>query len=369
MMLFKSKRNRAIAQILFWASLMVVMNLMFNGIGAPSHFYYRNYIHIFSATVIVLLNVYVLIPRYFAQKRYRAYALTVVLSIAAITVMAVFIESNLFQERTRGFQRGNETLELRPGGPPHLEGREGEAMRKPSPGPIDPQYFITFIIYSAVFLTGTVMESIQLYSKQEYLASLAQNEKLETELKFLKSQINPHFLFNALNNVYTLSLIQSEQTPEVVMKLSEMLRYMLYGSNQDRASLEQEINYIQNYVDLQQLKDDAPLDVEMAINTHNDKVRIAPMILIPFVENAFKHSKIEDTDNGWIKIGLWEEGNNFTFSVSNSLVKKDFTKDPTHGIGLANVQRRLELEYPGRHHLEITQDDGQFNIKLSIQLP
>ncbi|MCB0635707.1 MAG: histidine kinase, partial [Lewinella sp.] len=239
--------------------------------------------------------------------------------------------------------------------------------RKGPQGPIDPRFFITFIIYSAVLLAGTMLESVQLYNQQAYLVSQARNEQLQTELKFLKSQINPHFLFNALNNVYTLSLIGSEQTPEVVMKLSEMLRYMLYESNQERVSLGQEVQYIQNYVSLQQLKDDLPLAVETRLDVTHPEMRIAPMILIPFVENAFKHSKIEDTEHGWIRIELREEAQALTFVVRNSRSAATFTKDATGGIGLANVRRRLELEYPGRHQLLIDEEEEQFAIVLTIQ--
>lgn len=351
--LFEKCIHRALAQILFWGSIFAAMNLMFIGADVPAHFRYRNFIQIFCIISLVLLNSFVFVPRYFSQKKYAAYAAVVAVSIIVFMFFSSSVEHLFFENMRDAFPK-----------------REGmpESFKPPKPDFFffDPRYFFNIIIYSAVALVGTVIESVQLNRKQEARASRMENEKLETELKFLKSQINPHFLFNVLNNVYTLSLIQSEQTPEVVMKLSEMLRYMLYESNNEKVSLGQEVQYIENYVSLQQLKDDVPLSVETTFNTNNPKARIAPMILIPFVENAFKHSKIEDTENGWIEINLTEEGDSITFEVSNSMAETDSTKDPTGGIGLSNVRRRLELEYPEKHRLEIKQDDDKFYVDLTI---
>jgi two-component system LytT family sensor kinase len=368
MRLFEKQWNRIGAQVLLWVCLLGSMGLMFQGTNLPIDFYYRTLVHIAVALVIILYNSLMLIPRYFAKKNYGKYGLIVLGSLILIVILAVAIEDQSAQKAREAFVQEqlrqqqlnpNESaveLDDRPRGP-----------RKP-PGFIDPRYILSFIMYSAIFLVGTVMESVQLNRKQEHQATAAQNEKLETELKFLKSQINPHFLFNALNNVYTLSLIQSEQTPEVVMKLSEMLRYMLYDSSQNWVTLDQEIAYIQNYISLQELKDDDPLDITGTFEVNNPKVQIAPMILIPFVENAFKHSKIEDTENGWIKIVLLEDGKEIRFAVSNSIGNQEATKDPTGGIGLKNVQRRLELEYPGKHQLSVEQEHQQFIIQLVIDL-
>lgn len=347
---FARKRNRVIAQIVLWVSLFGSMNLMFVGTDVPVGLYYRNFIHLGVALIIIIINSYVLIPRLFEQKKYERYALAVFVSLFVVLFSAVAIEGLLASFYPAPF--ATERPMRQPGGPP---------------GPMV-KYMLSLIIYAAVFMVGIVLESIQLNRRQEQLASEVQNEKLETELKFLKSQINPHFLFNVLNNVYTLSLIQSKQTPEVVMKLSEMLRYMLYDSNQERVTLEQEIDYIQHYIALQQLKDEEPLDVATTLDIRNAKVHIAPMILIPFVENAFKHSKIEDTENGWVKIKLIEDGSSIRFEVRNSILAEGGAKDPTGGIGLKNVRRRLELEYPMKYELNIDQEDQQFVIQLAIQL-
>ena len=365
MVLFEKRRNRIIAQVLLWVSLLGAMGLMFLGTDLPTHFYYRNLIHIVIALIIIALNSFVLIPRFFATKKYSQYSLSVLLCLLVLVSVGGTIESRVEQRARAAYLQEQAALGQEPNEPFFQRGRRG-AMKPP--GPIDPKYFLSFIIYAAIFLVGAVLESVQLYRKQEYQATQAQNEKLETELKFLKSQINPHFLFNVLNNVYTLSLIQSEQTPEMVMKLSEMLRYMLYDSNQERVSLGQEVAYIQNYTALQQLKDDEQMDVKTVVDVAHPEVRLAPMILIPFIENSFKHSKIEDTVNGWIRIELQADKNEIQLRVSNSKPTENYTKDSTGGIGLKNVRRRLELEYPNKHELSVEETETQFVIHLLIQL-
>ena len=354
MELFQNRWYRTFAQIFFWSSLIAIMTLMFGRTPTPTSIIYRNFFHVFLIIGLIILNIIVFIPLFFSKKKYGKYFVAVVLSVMLATSIMAVADSFFFKPSFEKFKTEKP--------------RNSPPKKKPPFGLFDPKLFIDFIFYSAVIMVGTVLESIQLHREQEKLTTLIQNEKLETEMKFLKSQINPHFLFNVLNNVYTLSLIKSEQTPEVVMKLSEMLRYMLYDSNQEKVCLEQEIMYIKNYVSLQQLKDKVPLEVHTTFKVHNTKSRIAPMILIPFVENAFKHSKIEDTTNGWITIILTSSENLILLQVDNSIVESNRTKDATGGIGLKNVKRRLELEYPNKHRLEIIQNEKSFSINLSINL-
>ncbi|OJJ14028.1 hypothetical protein BKI52_44385 [marine bacterium AO1-C] len=203
--------------------------------------------------------------------------------------------------------------------------------------------------------------------EQEQEASALKSENLETELKFLKSQINPHFLFNALNNIYTLTYIEDDEAPDMILKLSDMLRYILYDCTSREVPIEKEINYLENYVELQRLKMD-DLTLQMEIGTFDPQVSIAPMLFIPFIENSFKHSKIEDTKNGWIKLKLWAEEDQIHFHLSNSKPQKKFTKDKVGGIGLQNVKRRLELLYAEKHTLTIQDTPQSFEVDLSLHI-
>ncbi len=201
--------------------------------------------------------------------------------------------------------------------------------------------------------------------EQELEQLKAQN--FETELKFLRSQINPHFLFNSLNNIYSLSVTKSERTPDMLVKLSSMLRYLIYECNVDKVSLGKEIEYISNYIELQKLKDDQISNIHFSYQ--GDHAEISPMLLMPFVENAFKHSKIEDTEKSWIDISLEvKEHGKLHFKVENSIPPIPTTKDETGGVGIVNVKKRLELLYPERHCINFFEDIYQYKIELSIEL-
>ena len=188
------------------------------------------------------------------------------------------------------------------------------------------------------------------------------SENLHTELKFLKSQVNPHFLFNALNNIYAMSVMQSKEAPQMILKLSDILRYNLYDGTQEKVPLEKEINYIENFISLQKLKDDEIQNIQVDFADVDGGLMIAPLILIPFVENSFKHSKIEDISKGWITMELKTTGNRIVFDLRNSIPALDHKKDKEGGIGLENVKRRLELIYPGRHSLDIEKKDDVFSV-------
>lgn len=208
-----------------------------------------------------------------------------------------------------------------------------------------------------------ILRQQQLQQEQE--ASVLKSENLETELKFLKSQINPHFLFNALNNIYTLTYIKDKEAPGMILRLSDMLRYILYDCTSEDVSIAKEIDYLKNYIELQQLKAD-DIDIKVTIDEFGSGVTIAPMLLVPFVENSFKHSKIEDTKEGWITVELIRQAQQICFRVCNSKPSKEFTKDKVGGIGLQNVKRRLELLYPQRHHLQIEEEEDSFRVTLYL---
>jgi two-component system LytT family sensor kinase len=193
-------------------------------------------------------------------------------------------------------------------------------------------------------------------------------EKQSSELALLRSQINPHFLFNTLNNIYSLVYKKSEDAPEAVMKLSAIMRYMLYDATTDKVLLEKEIEYLKSFIELEKLRIKHKDFVELNITGNVEGRTIAPMLLIPFVENAFKHGGKTLTNPG-IRITLSILPQKILFEVSNHL-RKNITavSDKTGGIGLTNIRRRLNLLYPGKHQLEITSSEHSFNIKLILSI-
>lgn len=216
-------------------------------------------------------------------------------------------------------------------------------------------------------LVSTLIEISRFANQKEKETINMEKEKLETELKFLKSQVNPHFLFNALNNIYSLTLTQNPQASESVMQLSEILRYMVYDSNENKVHLKNEITYIENFVKLKMLKDSRGMDVQLDIDNNSPNLMVAPLLFIPFVENAFKHSRIEDLKEGFIRISLKAKDQTILFEVENSIPNGTYTKDKEGGVGLTNIRKRLKLLYPDdEYDLNITQTETQFDVSLKL---
>jgi two-component system, LytTR family, sensor kinase len=191
-------------------------------------------------------------------------------------------------------------------------------------------------------------------------------EKQSGELALLRSQINPHFLFNTLNNIYSLVYKKSEDAPEAVMKMSSIMRYMLYDATTDNVLLEKEIEYLKSFIELEKLRIRHKDFVALNISGNVEGRTIAPMLLIPFVENAFKHGSRTVTNPG-IRINLSVGPQQILFEVSNHLRKNiPETSDKTGGIGLNNIRRRLNLLYPGKHQLEISSDKEMYNVQLIL---
>jgi two-component system, LytTR family, sensor kinase len=193
------------------------------------------------------------------------------------------------------------------------------------------------------------------------------NQTQTSELALLRSQVNPHFLFNTLNNIYSLVCKKSPEAPEAIMKLSAIMRYMLYDANADRVLLEKEIEYLQSFIELQKLRIRHQDFVELRIEGNVGHKTIAPMLLIPFVENAFKHGSRTGSLPG-IRIRLVCSPNELVFEVTNHLKRNTLgPKDSIGGIGLQNIKRRLEILYPGKYTLETKEEQDLYVIKLIIQ--
>lgn len=203
------------------------------------------------------------------------------------------------------------------------------------------------------------------FIKDRYTRIL-EKEKLQAELSLLRYQLNPHFLFNIINNIYYLAIIKSEKTPEAILKVSELLRYVL-NDKEDKVSLEKELNYLHEYIKLQQFRfPDQQVSFSIDIKKEPSNYLIAPLLLITFAENAFKHGE-PGTEEDPVVINLRFENNQLEYAVSNKINKND-KKDNTTGIGLRNLERRLQLLYPYKHKIQINNNNGHFDAQLKIDL-
>lgn len=205
----------------------------------------------------------------------------------------------------------------------------------------------------------------QWYRRNSLIESL-EREKVETELALLKQQINPHFFMNTLNNLYALSLRDSDKTPEMILRLSELMRYVLYKGGEHRITLSEEIEYIEGYLQLQQMRFQKPVEITFKKEIHDPGLAIPPLLLIVPVENAFKHGIEPSEWGGRLELGLNTSSGQLRFTCRNSL--PDNKKHEEDGIGLDNLRRRLQLQFPGRHRLQVVQATDSFLVDLVINL-
>ena len=225
------------------------------------------------------------------------------------------------------------------------------------------------IVY--ILLTSLLKLSKGWFSLMESRNKLMQlqKEKIDTELKALKAQINPHFLFNSLNNIYSLSLKQSTLTPEIILKLSSIMRYMLYETIGEFVLLKNELNIINDYVELQRIRSDGQAKIKLLMKGDAADHKIAPLLFIPFIENAFKHGVKASLDDTFVNLNIEVGENNITFFAENNKGEIDETEaDDYKGIGLENVKKRLELIYKDKYSLKINDEYDRFIVQLELDL-
>lgn len=343
--IFFHKKTRILWHLLLWLLVIIFYTLFF---GHQSGNYNYTFLFVMMLLPITIgtsyFFIYYLIPKYFDKKRYGKFLLYSIYTLLAsvyLEVMAAFSMVFLFI-----FGDG---------------------------APLDATTIDIYFLIVAMFFVVLFVISIKLlktwYQKQQVLKEVTQ-QKLEAELKMLRTQIQPHFLFNSLNSIYSLALSKSEKTPEMVLKLSEILDYLLYECDVDEVFVEREAHILQNYLDLQQMRFGSRVTVEFISDIKDKSAKIAPMILLPFVENSFKHGVSASRDPVEIDIKLQTVQSQFLFEISNDVPRnRDGKKETNHGgVGLPNISRRLEVVYAGRHNLEIKNEDHRFSVSLHLEL-
>lgn len=300
---------------------------------------------VFSHAVFAYLLAYWLLPRFFYRKRFGLLALgflaAVLIQAASAVVVGEVVVRSLRTWLGFGYR------------PPFLLQSMLAGIRG---GMTVGGFFVAIVLVK------------NLYRQQEVLLK-TQREKLAAELEALKAQVHPHFLFNTLNNLYALTRRQAPEAPGVVLKLSNLLRYVLYECNGPEVPLNQEIQFLKNYVALEQLRYGERLEVSLNFTGNIHAQRIAPLLLIPFLENAFKHGTSEQLDQAWVSLNLAVEGHTLTFQLLNSRDPEASAALLAGGIGLQNVRRRLELLYPDRYDLQVLPEEDTFLVNLRLVLP
>ena len=230
--------------------------------------------------------------------------------------------------------------------------------------------FIVQVITTNFFITAFVAMLRFAIDWLEFEArkNEVENEKLTAELNFLKAQINPHFLFNTLNNLYYLAYSKSENTTEVIAKLSQMMRYMIYDSNHPKVLLSKEIEYMRNYISLERLRLNDQIPIKFDVKGNIENVWITPLIFITFLENAFKHGVSNSNPKAWVNITIDLCDHECIYTVENSRGTEQKDSSEKSGIGLQNVKRRLELSYPGKYKLVSEDTREKYLVKLNLSI-
>jgi len=337
-------RNRAFLHLLFWAIsfYFLLQHFSISQQVTTVDYLFTALFHL-SILIAVYTNLYFLIPRFLNKRDYWKYVVAIVILFLIFYSIHVFTYDYLADILFPNYYLivFYDYFELF-------------------------KYFVAYIGITSLFVLSKSW--IDLADSRKKLAE-KEKELIHNELKALKAQVNPHFLFNSLNSIYSLALNKSDHTPEVILKLSNVLRYMIYESNEQLVALQKEIDFIRNYIDLQKLRTQNPESVKLQINGTIKEQKIAPLILIVFIENAFKHGVKGDTINQFINIHINVSNSEIQFVSENNAGLVDETEGHAYkGLGLENVKRRLELLYHENHELTISKSDGTFSIELKIKL-
>lgn len=341
--------NRLLTHVLFWlAYLFVYTGVHAEGEDGLLTYFWNELQGLPAAMLVTYVNVYLLFPRFFIPKRYIAYAIRAVLLLFAASLLNRILIERII-----------------------------EPIFFPDTTYYEP-VFVWYLLFKGmlwflapVLLFTLLVKAVAHWVEQEQVYQETLREKLAAELNLLKAQVHPHFLFNTLNNLYALTLQSAPAAPQVVLKLSELMSYMLYESQAESISLEKEIGHIQNYIALEKIRYGDRLDVSLATSGETAGKKVAPLLLIPFVENAFKHGVSDETDHVWVTIDIKVKDGRLGVKIENSHTGEDLPADGnaiTGGIGLQNVQRRLALLYPDAHHLTLAKEADHYTVDLKIRL-
>ena len=340
--LYRFLTTRFVYHSLFWFVVLIALTVMeVRGSDFSISFILtNNLIRLGVFCIIVYFNFNYLIPNYLNRNRILFYLILLVVSVLIITPLENLLLYFKFSQ---------------------LPELQGELLNQ-----LNESFFPNLFLAGA----STLVKIVTDWGKHLQTKQQIHTQTMQSELRFLKSQINPHFLFNTLNNLYALTLKKSDKAPEIVIKLSEMMRYMLYECNEKQVLLSKEVNYLRNYLDLEALRQGKNVRINFEVKGNVSEQMIAPLMFIPFLENSFKHGLNNHISTGFVDIILEVEDYKVQIFIENS--KAPSMPKPigrkSGGIGLVNVRRRLDLLYPNKYHLKIDDNPNTYKVTMDIDL-
>ena len=353
----KSKLVTIVIHVLIWAvfGLIFFFQPLTWRIAVPYQLWVKNGVIFGLLVVAFYLNSLILVPRFLLKNRTGVYLLAAAVAVIIIVILNNYVNYwlNLDQLMDVAFRKG---------GPPRHHGH-GHHW--------DPFIIASMIGASALVIgIGTSITTIQKWQHDKQLHQDMEQDRVTSELSFLKAQINPHFFFNTLNNIYALTLINGETSRKAIHQLSRMMRYVLYDTQNTTTQLSQEIAFVKDYISLMQLRLTDVVKIEFTSPVLLKDMAIAPMLFLPFIENAFKHG-VSATHESNITMHVEQKDNILKLKVVNTIVKEQSNNlEEGSGIGLNNTRRRLDLLYPGKHTLVIDENTAEniYSVHLTLDL-
>lgn len=350
-----NKRVSVIAHILGWSMLSTVLLLLSPlswKIDIPVEFWWRQIFLGILLMAAFYINMFLLVPKFLLKDKAYLYFL-IILTAAVVYIVLIINFENLINLPELIHKAFNPDKPYVPSG------------RRMSS---DITHLMFYLLTIGI---STSVASVQKWQKDETLRRELDRQRINTELSFLKAQINPHFFFNTLNNIYALTNIDVKKAQEALLKLSRMMRYVLYENQKDQTLLSKEVNFIKDYIELMKMRLSEKVKLDIQIEDLKEDLVIAPMLLLPFLENSFKHG-ISSQHESTIKIKLEVMGDTLFFETKNHIfpINPDSPEAKENGIGLINTQRRLTLLYPDKHRLKFGKDETnqEYWVNLTINL-
>lgn len=354
--MIRNKKKESIAiHVIAW-NLLIFFNFLFLK-GNEIPFSFLRELSILLIYIFVFYAGYFFTSRFFLKKKIFLFVLLSLLLLGGTSFVKISIKH---PERERIERMLNK---LRPSG----DDAPSNPSRRFRNSIFNPMMLFSFYSLLLIYFVSIFLKVYQNWVQNEKQKVILQKEKNDAELQFLKQQINPHFLFNSLNSIYSLAHKNSNKTAETILKLSTILRYILYHSKKQYVLLDDEISALKDYIELQQLRitEKTSLEFKVLGNTHSFKIE--PLLLMPLLENAFKHG-IDSINESFIKISINIIENNLELYIANTIVPAKNVSQDESGIGLANIKRRLEILYPENYKFNIKNDEKVFQVNLELTL-
>ncbi len=363
---FEGNIIKVLLHLLAWAILIGLPLYLIQRWQIGKDFIWHYYIITLISGIIFYVNYLFLVPKFFFDKKKHKYYLSVL-----ILIVCFYFVSDVSNKLVFKYESGSSQPE-QANRPPEERGRMvppggGESLSVPGP-PFRGMHLYNYA-FTSLFLVffSLGLRVLERHSKIEELQKETEKEKLNSELAFLKSQISPHFFFNTLNNIYSLISINAEDSQKAVLKLSKLMRYLLYESEQGKTTLSSEIDFMNNYIDLMKLRMTDKVSLSVSFPRKYEDKNIPPLLFVPFIENAFKHG-ISYREKSFIDIRMEVQSDSIIFRCINSIPGgKEDVKNGHSGIGLENVSKRLNLLFPGSHSLKVSKSEKEFEILLNIK--